>query len=165
MRRTALLLGIALFAPSSAQAAEDELVLALEPGYALITGDGTTRHGGFGGVSAWLGINDELWLSAGGGGGAVRSDGDRGSVSFAEVFGGVTAALDVFRTIPFFEAQLGLVTDTETLSPTVRLGLGADHFVSRTVSVGLVARVRPIHQDLGGALFTATARLAVRLEL
>lgn len=157
-------LALVLLAPA-ARAAEGELVLAFEPGYALLSGEATAQHGGSGAGSAWIGLSDELWLAFGGGAGYVGADDPIGARRYGEAFGGIVAALDVFRTIPFLEAQIGMVTSSDVLSPTVRIGLGADYFVSRTLSVGLVARVRPVREDIGGTLLTASLRLAWRIAL
>lgn len=165
MRRFAPLPLAALLFAAPAYAAEDELVLALEPGWALLASDPVEQHGGGSDVSAWLGINDELWLSVSGGAATVGASEARGSAILYEAFGGLVAALDVFQTIPFVEAQLGFVATKDALSPTVRFGVGADYFIARTVTIGAVVRVRPVDEAIGGTFVTAGLRLALRLEL
>ncbi len=165
MRRIALLSLVAPLFAAPAHAADGELVLALEPGWALLASDPVEQHGGGGGLSAWLGINDELWLTASAGASAVASSEARASAILYEGFAGLTAALDVFQTIPFVEAQLGLVGTKDALSPTVRFGVGADYFITRTMTVGAVVRVRPVDEAIGGTFVSAAARLALRLEL
>ena len=81
-----------------------------------------------------------------------------------ELLGGIVYAFDVFAAIPFAEALGGFVTGTGGVQPTARLGLGVDYLVTRTVSIGIVGRYRPIAEPLGNALMTAQLRLAVRLE-
>ncbi|MEQ8274303.1 MAG: hypothetical protein RMA76_44390 [Deltaproteobacteria bacterium] len=164
MRRLALALLLTLVS-ATANAAEDELVLAVEPGWALLTTDPVEQHGGGGGLSAWLGLNDELWLALSAGASAVPARDPLPSAVLYEAFGGIVAALDVFSTIPFLEAQAGFVATKDAVSPTIRFGVGADYFITRTITVGAVVRVRPVDEAIGGTLVSAGARLALRLEL
>ncbi|MCK6548204.1 hypothetical protein L6R52_20310 [Myxococcota bacterium] len=149
-------------APRPAAAAEEELVLALEPGWAL-TSAADARHGASADLSAWLGVTEVLWLSASAGAHHLPAD---PSQSLWELYAGLVAALDVLRTIPFFEAQLGVTADGGTLAPGIRVGLGADYLISPTVSVGAVVRWRTLADELGAdGLLTAQVRLALRIEL
>lgn len=167
MRRhaPAILAVLTVSAPAIAGAAEDELVIAVEPGYAGVTAEDTDQHGFGGAGSVWLGLSDELWLAGSVGAGHARGGEMKDPTTFFEVFGGLTVALDVFRTIPFLEAQIGMVATDDSLSPTFRVGLGADYFVTRTISLGLVGRIRPTDDAIGGSVLTVAGRLAIRLEL
>jgi hypothetical protein len=148
--------------PTPAFGAEDELVLALEPGWSLTSAD-DAAHGVGGDLSAWLGITEVLWLSASAGGHHLFTEPSR---DLWEAWAGLVAALDVLRTIPFVEAQLGVTGDGGALAPGVRLGLGADYLVGPTVSAGVVVRWRTLADELGAdGLFTAQLRVALRYEL
>lgn len=164
MRAAVVFLSITLpsIAPSIAWAGEDELILAIEPGYALLSVPEATEHGGFGSIAAWLGVTDTIFLAATGGVAAGFSDGP----TIGEALGGVVLALDVLRVVPYGEAMIGAIITPDSLGASYRLGLGADYLLSKTFSLGLVARYRGLSDNLGGdGLFTAQLRLALRIEL
>src|SRR5262249_22117730 len=97
----ALLAALAVAAP--ARAGEDEGVIALEPTYGLLGLDS-----GLGvGASSWVGVSETFWISASGGGDLLFAKAGRRGLY--EVFGGVVAALDVLRTIPFAQVEAGVV--------------------------------------------------------
>lgn len=147
-------------AASSTFAGEDELIAAVEPGYAGL--DASGLKSGFGGsASLWIGTDTPFWVA--GSAGVTGHFGLDDPVTF-ELLGGIVYAFDVFAVIPFAEVLGGFITGTGGLQPTARFGLGVDYLVTRTVSVGVVGRYRPIAEPLGNALMTATLRLAVRLE-
>lgn len=151
-----------LFAAQPTFAAEDEIIAAAEAGYTGLDGVESFEHGFGAGISAWVGTDSAFWL-AGAAAIQVRPGAEKDPVNF-ELLGGLVYAFDVFATVPFIEAQGGFLTGTGGLQPTVRLGIGFDHLVTRTVSIGFVARYRPVAEPLGNALITAHVRLAVRLE-
>ena len=157
-----LLLGLVVGLGAPADAAEDELIMAVEPSYALLDRDDQLGHGAGLAFAAWIGTESPFWLAVSAGfTGHVETD----DPLTGELLLGITYALDVFATIPFLEAQGGLITGRGGAQPTARFGLGVDHLITRTVSLGVVARYRPTAEPLGNALITAHIRLAVRLEL
>ena len=146
--------------PDWAVAGEDELILAVEPGYSALDSAGGVDHGLGLAASAWLGTEGPLWLAA--------STGLTGQFGVddplaLEAMVGLVYAFDVFVAIPFLEAQGGFVYGP-AFRPTARFGLGLDYLVTRTVSIGAVGRIRPLGDPLGNALITAHLRIAVRLE-
>jgi hypothetical protein len=85
---------------------------------------------------------------------------------FVEGHGGIAIALDVLRTIPFAEIAIGAVANSDALEPSVRLSAGGDYLVTRSLSLGIVARYRPLSEALGGdGLLTVALRIAWRIEL
>lgn len=164
MRFAGLVAFFGLIGP--AVAAPDELVLSLEPELGLLSADEQPSRVGVGGaVSAWLGLTDALWLSAGIGG--SRHAGTEGlpSLTLAEGFLGLVAALDVFRAIPFLEGGLGLVVGPE-FAPSARLGAGLDYLLTPNLGLGAVLRYRPLTDDLGAnSRLSASIRLSWRFEL
>lgn len=153
-----------------ARAGEDELILALEPGYYALTAAGDrpdpgTTHGVGLGASLWLGTDTPFWLSAAVGGSAQLGPDEMSAP--IEVLVGIVYALDVFTVIPYLEAHAGLMIPAAgdgDLHASARFGLGFDYLVSRTMSVGAVARIRPVAAPLGDALISGHIRWAVRLE-
>jgi hypothetical protein len=160
--------GVVLLAARTAQAAEDELLLAFEPGYALLTAP-TDLHGAGGRLTASYGITDSIWLSASGGADRHLSRGESEGRTLWEAFAGITVALDILRTVPFLEGLIGVVGadlgDRTKIDPSVRLGAGFDFLVTRSFSLGAVFRYRPVSDDLGDSLLTIDARLTWRIEL
>lgn len=161
---SALLLVATLWG-ATGHAAEEELILAVEPGWGLLSG-AEDHHALGGNATAWLGLTDTLWLELSAGGLRIFGDGvaDRALV---ETYAGLVAALDVLRAIPFFEAALGATfTGGGGIAPGLRFGLGADYLVSRSVSVGLVLRYTTLEDELAeDGLLSANLRLGLRLEL
>ena len=148
-----------------AQGAEDELIVALEPGYDRLSHPDGSQHGLGGTASVWLGLSDDLWLALSGGGFHVGDAPQHDALSRWEAFGGIVAALDVFRVVPYVEAMAGIVGGPSGLHPTARLGVGADYLLTPELSLGAVLRYRPLPaEDLADAAVTAQARLAWRLE-
>jgi hypothetical protein len=158
-------------AEPAAEAAEDELVLGVEPAYAYLSGPPEGLHGGGGDVTLSYGLTDSIWLSASAGASRQAKHGMRPALTLFEAFGGVTVALDVLRTIPFVEALIGVVLGdpsgdaASALSPTIRIGVGADYLLTRSVSLGGVVRWRPVTDALGGSEVSAHLRLGLRFEL
>jgi hypothetical protein len=149
--------------PRSAIAGEDEVVLALEPSYGLLSGD-KAEHGAGGHASAWVGISETLWLAGSGGALAFFEDGHERLVY--EALGGIVAALDVLRTIPFAEALIGVVATKDALVPTFRAGVGADYLFSKQASIGVAIRYRPLTEAIASdGLLTVQLRFGLRLEL
>lgn len=166
-RATALLtLGLALGAGRAARAASDELIVAAEPGYLRLSSTEASQNAVGGTASVWLGLTDALWLAASGGGFQVLDETERRGTFFAwEAFGGLVAALDVFRVVPYLEAMGGVVGGPEGVHPTLRLGLGADYLLTPSLSLGAVARYRPLPEDdIAASGLSAQLRLAWRLE-
>lgn len=168
MRVAVVFLSITLpsIASSIAWAGEDELILAIEPGYGLLLAPqgapDSVAHGGAGSIAAWLGVTDTIFLAASGGAATGFSDGP----TIGEALGGVVLALDVLRVVPYGEALIGAIITPDSVGASYRLGLGADYLLSKTFSLGLVARYRGLADNLGGdGLFTAQLRFALRLEL
>jgi hypothetical protein len=148
----------------SALGAEHEVVLALEPGYGLLAGDGA-ENGIGGSASAWVGISEMFWISATGG--EVTFFPKAGGTRFVyEVGGGLVAAFDVLRTIPFAEAQIVAVASRGALVPTFRAGIGADYLLNKAISVGGVIRYRPLTSEIAAdGILSVFFRLGLRLEL
>ncbi len=155
------LVGFLVTVPWAASAGEDEAIIAVEPSYAILNRADGVAHGIGVSASAWLGTDSSFWLAASTG--TSGHFGREQPLNF-ELLGGVVYAFDVFTAIPFAEAYGGVIIGEGGPQPTARFGLGADYLVMRTVSLGLVARYRPIAHPLGNALITAQIRLAVRLE-
>jgi hypothetical protein len=159
--RSPLLICPLLFAiPSLAWGAEGEAVVAVEPGWAIQSAPERTEHTFAAGASLWLGLTDSVWAAA-----SLGFTGPGGDFRSVEACGGLVLALDVLRVIPFLEAQAGLLASGEQTTALVRLGFGADYFLTERLSVGAVARYRPLPSELGDGLVTVEARLAFRLEL
>lgn len=160
----ALLAAAAVAAGGTAEAAEDEVVIALEPTYGLLAG-GPVASGVGAGASAWVGVTDTFWLSASGAG--TEHFGAGGARrGLYEVFGGLVAALDVLRTIPFAEVDAGIVGTGRNAVLTVRGGLGADYLWTPALSIGGVIRYRPLSSPVSSdGLLTIQARLALRFDL
>jgi hypothetical protein len=147
--------------PSPARADQDELLLALEPGFGSIERGDVRSNGGGGGVSMSLGLTHAAWLTA-------RASGygfENGRPTLFEAVGGVTAALDVLRIVPFIEALAGIDTRQGRVDAVLSLGLGFDYLVSQHFSVGLVGHYRPLFGQGDESFLTVAARIAVRLEL
>jgi len=159
--RSPLLICPLLFAiPSLAWGAEGEAVVAVEPGWAIQSAPERTEHTFAAGASLWLGLTDSVWAAA-----SLGFTGPGGDFRSVEACGGLVLALDVLRVIPFLEAQAGLLASGEQTTALVRLGFGADYFLTERLSVGAVARYRPLPSGRGDGLVTVEARLAFRLEL
>jgi hypothetical protein len=165
------MIGIALCAlpclipliPRPAEAAEEEIVLAFEPGYGLLAGKDT--HGAGVQLSVWAVVSEAFWLAASAGELVFfESGGNRRGLT--ELAAGLVAAFDVLRTIPFAELMIGLDASGGTLVPTFRAGVGADYLISRKVSIGGVARYRPLNDQISShGLLTIQLRLSWRFEL
>lgn len=148
--------------PSVAFAGEDELVLAIEPAYALLSRPEDSKHGGGADASVWFGVSETIWLAASGGAFAGFAD----TSAIGEACGGIALAFDVFRIIPYGEAMIGALFSNGEIAPSLRFAIGADYLISPSLAVGLVARYRPLPDVIGGdALVTAGLRLALRYEL
>lgn len=150
-----------------AAAADDELIVAVGPGYGLVVGDDETGYGASGTLSTWLGLTDGLWLGLSGGAFAFTGnhDDEAPSAVLWEVMGGLIAAFDVFRWVPYLEGQVGLVGAGDTRVPTARFGLGVDYQVTPAWFVGAVARLRPLADPLGSLNVTVGLRAGLRFEL
>lgn len=165
----ALLLLLSLHRAAAADAAEEELLVAFEGGYSFLSGEPEDLHGGAGSLSLSYGVTESIWLTGSFGGGREIGGDLRPGLNLFDAFGGVTVALDVFRTIPFLEALVGVVVadlpeETE-ISPTVRLGAGADYILVPSLSLGAVARWSPVKDEIGGSRVSASLRLVWRHAL
>lgn len=153
---------------STAGAAEDEVVLAFEPAYTLLTG-ATDLHGAGGHLTAGYGLTDELWLTASLGGSRQLGRMEVPGRTLLEGFAGLTAAIDVLRAVPFVEVLIGVVgarlAERTKLDPTVRLGVGLDVFITPSFTLGAAYRFRPVSDDLGDSYMSVDLRLAWRVEL
>lgn len=149
-----------LAVPSLASGAEGEVVVAAEPGWAIQSAPARTDHNFGAGASLWMGLTDSVWAAA-----SLGFTGPGGDFRSVEACGGLVLALDVLRIIPFLEAQAGLLASGEETTALVRLGFGADYFLTERLSLGAVARYRPLPSELGDGLLTVQGRLAFRLEL
>jgi hypothetical protein len=154
----------ALSIAREARADKDELTVAIEPGYATVTDpSGARLHGGGGTATLLYGLDNVAWLTASAGAFGFAPSGK----VLIEGFGGVTAAFDVLRVVPFAELALGVTARSGgTVEPALRLGLGADYLLSPRFSLGLVARWHPL---FGGSavesLWTAGFRIGIHAEL
>ena len=175
MRRIAVAAAgiVSLVLADTAFAGEDEVIVAAEAGYAALLDDASgspnsgraTGHGFAAGASVWLGTDGPLWVSTSLSGiGAFGGVEDRGGI---EALLGLVYAFDVFKAVPYLEAEAGLIaalTGDRSVVATARFGLGVDYLFTRTMSLGLVGRVRPVGRPLGDALITGQIRWTVRLE-
>lgn len=140
--------------------------MAVEPGYEQRLGE-DADHGAVGGtLSAWWGLSETLWLSTSIGGfqglESRASTGPRGRV---EAFGGIVAALDIFRVVPHIECGFGVVADRDSVAATVRLGVGADYLLTPEWALGAVLRFQPLpNEDFGSSALTPQLRLSYRFE-
>lgn len=160
MRSPLLICAFLVGVPGLARGAEGEAVVAVEPGWAIQSAPERTDHSFGAGASVWLGLTDSVWAAA-----SVGFTGPGGDFRSVEACGGLVLALDVLRIIPFLEAQAGLLASGEEATALVRLGFGADYFLTERLSLGAVARYRPLPTELGDGLLTVEGRLAFRLEL
>lgn len=140
-------------------------MLAVEPAYGLLAGNDAS-HGLGANLSAWAGISEAFWLTASVGE-LVFFDKGGGRRALTEAGAGLIVAFDVLRTIPFAELVIGInATAVDAIVPTFRAGIGADYLLSKNVSVGGVARFRPLSDKIAGnGLLTLQLRLAWRFEL
>ncbi|MBK8013637.1 MAG: hypothetical protein IPK13_20075 [Deltaproteobacteria bacterium] len=151
-----------------ARAADGEWVLGASAGHSvLIRGDSRLVHAPTAETAAWLGLTDALWLAASSSAawrlGSLGDD--RAARTMGTLEAGIVVALDVFRTMPFLELMGGASLGT-SVEPTFRVGLGAEYFVSRTISLGGVLRFRPIWEDNGRAsMLTGSIRVSTRFEI
>ncbi len=167
--RSAVGLSALLFSfAQTASAAEQEILLSVEPAYAVTTG-GMSQHGLGGQVTFAYGLTDALWMTVSAGGSRQLARGELEGRTLLEAFGGLTAALDVLRVIPFAELLIGVVRgqagNQAHYDPTLRLGAGFDYLLSPSFSVGAVFRYRPVSDAIGDDDFTVSARLCWRVEL
>jgi hypothetical protein len=147
-----------------ALAGEDEVVLAIEPAYGLLAGD-QTEHAVGGSASAWFGLTETVWIAASAGE-LTSFPAGGGTRLVYEAGGGLVAALDVLRTIPFAEASIAVVGTRGTLVPTLRAGIGADYLLSKHVSIGGVVRYRPLSSQFASdGILSVSFRLGFRFEL
>ncbi len=165
--RAPLVITLCLMALTTpAWAAEDEVIVAIEPGYERLAFDGGGSHALGATLSAWWGLSDMVWLM--GSAGAFQALQDQPTRTKAlryEAFGGIVAALDVFRVIPSVEVGLGVAGVKSTIMPTVRLGAGLDYLLNPQWGLGAVVRYRPLQQeDLANAALTVQVRLSYRFE-
>ena len=157
-----VLLAGTLAAPRGAYAEEKELVLSLQPGFAVARVGDRTAWGGGGGLDVQYGITDSLWLRVTGAYSAHNLPAlDKTATSAALPGGllsafhagaGVTYAIDIVRLVPFFDLSIGLLgmrqpiaAASGTTSKTgydfgVEIGVGADYLINRRLSVGFVVR-------------------------
>ncbi|MBI2376307.1 MAG: hypothetical protein HYV07_20095 [Deltaproteobacteria bacterium] len=142
--------------PAGAFASPGELILTAEAGAASMD---SGEHVGLGAEAALAYGAVEAVSFFVFGGGHVVIDADP-ILTFG---GGVQLALDVLRTVPFFEATFHANARSGELSPGVRIGLGADYFLTPEVSIGLAVRYAP-WSDFD-ELISGRARLSFHLEL
>lgn len=166
MRRSlALLALLALSTPAAAHAASDEVVLSIEPGYDRVSRTVDSQNGVGGNLTAWIGLTDSLWLLASGGGFYMFENGEnRSSFLRWEAFGGIVAALDVFRVVPSLELGVGVVggRDNEVF-PTIRAGAAVDYLFTPEWSMGVTLRYRPLPEDdIGTSAISAQLRMSYR---
>lgn len=160
MRSALPICALALAFPSLGVAAEGEAVVAAEPGLAILSAPESTDHAFAASASVWLGLTDAVWAAAG-----LGFSGPGGEAKTVEAVGGLIVALDVLRIIPFGELMAGILTHGDQSTALVRLGFGADYFLTDRLSLGAVARYRPLPSEIGDGLLTVEGRLAFRLEL
>lgn len=170
LRAVAVALLVLSLAPAApARAAEDELLVAFEGGYAFLSGEPEDLHGAGGQLTLSYGVTESIWLTGSLGGAREIDRKMRPGLGLYDAFGGLTVALDVFRTIPFLEALVGVVVadrpDETEVAPTVRLGVGADYILFPGLSLGAVARWSPVREEIGESHVTASLRVVWRIEL
>jgi hypothetical protein len=144
----------------SAEAGVGEAQLALGGG-AGAAFEPTPSGVAAGAADAWIGLGALPWLALSVGA-AAPTDAAQPSTS---VLAGGALALDVLRWVPWLEALAGVSVDADGLAPAARVGLGVDHVLDLTWSVGLFARADLGPARLGGPRVTGGLRLAFRLEI
>lgn len=158
----AIALGLTLAAP--AEAAPDELLLAIEPAYERLSQKPESQNGVGGTATAWIGLTDSLWLTFSGG--AVHmldTSADDETLTRWEAFGGITAAFDVFRVVPSLELLAGVVGAKSDVHPTIRIGGAVDYLLTPEWSLGVALRLRPLpEEDIATAATTAQLRIGYR---
>lgn len=135
----ALLSAVGPALPGTAIAAEEEWLIAAEPGWSWESGVDAHRLGG--GLTASLGLSPAAWAFVGG---AARAPISPAAGLGWEAVAGVQLALDVLRTIPFLEVGGGVAGVDDRVGPLLRVGLGADHLLTPNLGVGAVVRVRAL---------------------
>lgn len=147
-----LVLG-ALSVPSLGHAEVGELILAIEPGYALVRASGRNVSGGGGSIDLAYGVHESLFVRATGAFSAhpvATSPSTPSGLIYAYHAGaGLTYTLDVLRFVPYIDFSIGLLGTmrhtagrgtTTSNQFGVQIGLGLDYLVSRRVSVGVIVR-------------------------
>lgn len=165
MRASSTILAVLLcLTARAAEAASDELVLAIEPGYDRLSRTEASQNGVGGTATAWFGLTDSLWLLASGGAfQMLDEDPGRDRLLRWEAFGGIVAALDVFRVVPHLELAGGVVGGRGGVHPTIRVGVGADYLFTPEWSAGVALRYRPLpEEDIAQASVTAQLRVGYR---
>lgn len=166
MRARALLpaLLLATSAAAPARAASDELVLLVEPGYERLSRQLESQNAVGATATGWIGLTDSLWLSISGGAfQTLNEESDRETFLRWEAFGGVAAALDVFRVVPHLEVLGGVVGARGKVFPTVRVGVGADYLFTPEWSAGVALRFRPLpEEDIATSAISAQLRIGYR---
>lgn len=142
----ALWLGLA-----PAQAGERELLVTVQPVYALSYLSDHVAHGVGAAAQVSYGLTDTWALQVLGG--VTTQPGEPGTSLLWHASAGVVYALDVVRVVPYFEAAVGiagLATDAGA-GPNLGalVGLGADYEINRRWSVGLGLRYQAYLTDLG----------------
>jgi hypothetical protein len=135
----ALLFAVGPGLPGTAIAAEEEWLIAAEPGWSWESGVDAHRLGG--GLTAALGLSPAAWAFVGG---AARAPISPAVGVGWEAVAGVQLALDVLRTIPFLEVGGGVAGVGDRLGPLLRVGIGADHLITPSLGLGAVVRVRAL---------------------
>ncbi|HEY3358374.1 MAG TPA: hypothetical protein VGQ83_34315 [Polyangia bacterium] len=152
-----IIVGLLCGAPGRAAAAEGELVLSLTPVYSIIKWDQRQPSGGGGVFDATYGLTEALSLRGTIFYTAQAADADpakglpSGIMSVGGSLIGLSFAFDVLRVIPYIDIGIGALLTTGAgqkdssgrgtfMDFGVEVGIGADYLVSRTFSLGLVAR-------------------------
>jgi len=155
-----------IFFTSTAYAARDEAILAIEPGAVVAWSDRDARGGFLGTMTGWWGVDDFAWLAVSASVGAVGASSDRSASPAFEALAGGALALDVFRWVPWAELLVGIAGPSDDPGATGRLGLGADYLVSPAWAVGPAVRIRPIPAPDGlDDLASVHLRISRRFEL
>lgn len=150
----ALALVAAALAGPTARADEKELILSVEPFFALATTSDQTSPGGGAALDVSYGITDALAIRATGAiaGHSLGKTMDfpaAGTLLAYHAGAGLTYTIDILRLVPYADFSIGLLgtsrpdgkggqkTDNEL---GIELGIGVDYLVNRRFAVGVVVR-------------------------
>lgn len=162
---------------SAARAERKEVIVALQPGFALMHLDGQTAYGGGGALDLSVGVSDALSVRATGvfTGHALGDTKTAPGGALLDYYAGLglNYTIDLIRLVPYIDLSLGILgtvrppdtTGLRHMSEDVgfEIGIGFDYLVNRYFAVGVIARYYAVITDPTDipVYFFAGPRLAV----